>query len=150
MPHYEPWEFVKKLNADELTTPTNIRLLGLIKPSENNADALLFSNKPTCETWLELPASLIESIDHIRNISCGDHQHPYVAVTLKAPSDTNADAVAFSKLYVAARSDNHLRSKRFTPPTALAPHTICEILEFDGELYMCCMTNGKGECGGLV
>ena len=37
----------------------------------------------SCESWVDLPHSLIESIEHLRDGHCGDHHHPIVVITFK-------------------------------------------------------------------
>lgn len=49
----------------------------------DDSQRLLFANGTDCNTWTELPLSMIESIEVRDIVPCRDHTHPVVKLQLK-------------------------------------------------------------------
>lgn len=90
-------EFLKALSEGRLAGDT-IRV-GIAKPDDNDANAILFSEPPTCKNWVKIPVSLIERVTVISNsYPCGDHEHPLVKLQLKRPPADNEFATVLAEL----------------------------------------------------
>ncbi len=57
-------------------------LTAFIKDSELGEDYFQIAVQ-SCENWVDIPHSLIENIEHLRDGRCGDHHHPIVVITFK-------------------------------------------------------------------
>jgi hypothetical protein len=155
MRDYAPAEFVSHLTADELPDPIALSVLGLVKLDGNDATNVLYTSSLSCNDWLPIPISMIDSIQHMRTIACKDHQHPLVKITFNKPEKGRTDVAVFMALLSRAKAS---AARAWTAAGAaqgqrrpqMRMDDACEIMEFDGMAYMCCCQNGKCECGGFV
>ena len=138
---YEPVEFVSGLAANQLGEPVDLTLFGLVKADENERSIVLFSISSACEQWVPIPVSFITSIQHIRNVSCKDHQHPLVRIVLAEPKKEDASAVLFMRLFAQAKAAAAARRKAANG-NPLRMTQGCEIIEFDDVPYACCPGDG--------
>lgn len=90
-------EFVEALRAK--TLKNRIILEGMVKESDDDSQALLFSDGSRCENWIRIPLEMIDNIQFLSMFPCKDHEHPAVLITLSAPSDDNRVATAFAELF---------------------------------------------------
>jgi hypothetical protein len=78
---------VDALNEGEFEHP-GIVLTGMVKPSEQQ-DHVSFAHGG-CDTWVDLPTSLIEQAEHVGSRPCEDHSHPVFRITLRESDDPQA------------------------------------------------------------
>jgi hypothetical protein len=71
---------VEALQSGELDHP-GLVLTGMVKPSEH-PDHVAFA-RGGCDTWADLPTSMIEQAEHVGSRPCEDHSHPVFRITLK-------------------------------------------------------------------
>lgn len=76
MATYSPQEFFQKYQSEIVVEPYTLD--GLIKPG-NGPNTIQFGFVP-CETWIDVPVTLIDTISYITEVPCKDHKHPYVAL----------------------------------------------------------------------
>jgi hypothetical protein len=93
---YIPADFLKAISSGKLQS--SIRIQGMVKVEEKEKNILYFSPQSNCSRWIKIPLQLIENIEHIANITCKDHQHPFVAMTLKRPGEKDTDAKIYAEL----------------------------------------------------
>jgi hypothetical protein len=98
-------EFVRALSSQEglpaLSSASTID--GMVKPSTADVSkAVLFSPGTSCNVWIPVPASVIEKVDLLGKIPCRDHEHDYVRLPLKKPS--NPETAVFADLLQAQGS----------------------------------------------
>jgi hypothetical protein len=149
---YSPTEFLSKLSVNELSDPTEVAIFGLVKVDENSSSVIHFSNSPSCETWLSIPIEIIESIDHLRFITCKEHQHPIVKIKFKHPDQSRQDLVFLLKLLSQMQnsiSRAQIRSRTGNNLSRPEPED-CEIVNIGGLLYICCWEGTTYICGGFV
>ncbi|WP_369780607.1 hypothetical protein [Streptomyces sp. R33] len=161
---YAPSDFVARLANNELTEheagqsveskgAEALEVVGVVKCIEGSSVLIGFSRALGCPRidWIPLPIELLESVTHLRFLSCETVKYPAVRLRFKKPGDRRQDVEFLLGLCTqlkssAARafelSGKPLASRRFDGELTEG----CEILEFDGEVYICC----DGECGGLV
>ena len=147
MRSYEPAEFVSLLASNKLDEPVDLTLFGLVKADENDRSVLLFSISFSCEQWMPIPVALISSIRHIRNVTCKDHQHPFVRIVFAEPKKEDASTVLFMRLFAQAKARARVVAPRMKTFSAnrtqmMMQQPECEILEFDDVPYLCC----GGDC----
>jgi hypothetical protein len=75
------------LSAGEFEHP-GIVLTGMVKPSEQQ-DHVSFA-RGGCDTWVDLPTSMIEQAEHVGSRPCEDHSHPVFRITLSESDDPQA------------------------------------------------------------
>jgi hypothetical protein len=63
----------------------SVDLVGMVKASEKQG--YVGFSKAGCESWIDLPVSMIERAVHRGSVSCRDHSHPLFEISLKEPSD---------------------------------------------------------------
>lgn len=90
---YTPEEFVAKLKTGDVAPP--LWFLGILKPGADDQH-LSFAIGTSCDSWTELPLELIESIEFIDVITCGDHAHPLVRLFVREPQSD--EAMVFARL----------------------------------------------------
>jgi hypothetical protein len=127
---------VDALGAGEFDHPPGVVLTGMVKPSELE-DHVAFA-RGGCETWIDLPTSLIEQAEHVGSRPCKDHAHPVFRITLRESEDPQATLLA---RLLAAGPEPRLRQ---LPPGfgAPAPHRRAAAARFglglhDPCLHMC-------------
>ena len=79
---YTAREFAQALSKGLPDEP--VTLSGMVKAAGADAEAVLFA-AGGCESWARIPLSLIASVVHLGNASCGDHAHPEVEIELVDP-----------------------------------------------------------------
>ena len=146
MRDHNPDDFVVKLSAGELPVPEEVSVFGMVKPIEGSSSVVSFTKSLKCEEWLSLPTEMVESFTHLKNVTCGDHEHPLVKVKFKRLGDLSQDVAFFAVLY--SRMQSSLTRARLDALLAGDDSAAlsCEVLKFDGEAVICC----DGECGGIV
>lgn len=77
---FAPQEFIEKLRRDELTAP--LALTGMVKEAVDPTH-LLFAFGSRCDFWTSIPLDLIEKIELVDRVACGDHTHQLVNLILK-------------------------------------------------------------------
>lgn len=90
---YTPEDFVAQLKSGEIEASTPFALMGMVKEA-GDSQHLLFASGTDCDTWTELPLSMIESIEVRDVVPCRDHTHPVVKLQLKEPGSDEARAFA--------------------------------------------------------
>ena len=75
---------------------------GFAKQKEKDTNSILFS-EGDCTDWIPIPVKMIERVEFIRNMPCKDHEHPFVRLHLKSPTD-NPEAEVFSHLLASSSS----------------------------------------------
>jgi hypothetical protein len=88
-------DFVKALATGALKS--QIVREGMAKLDEKDSKSILFAETLDCTNWVPIPVKMIEKVEFIHNLPCKDHQHPYVRIHFKSPTD-NPEAEAFSRL----------------------------------------------------
>ena len=83
---------VEALRSGELDQPAGVVLSGMVKESEQ-PDHIAFA-RGGCETWIDLPVSLIEQAEHVGQRPCDDHAHPLFRITLRESDDPQAKLLA--------------------------------------------------------
>lgn len=78
------------LSAGEFDQPAaaGVVLTGMVKPSEQPGHVAF--TRGGCDTWVDLPTSLIEEADHVGSRPCDDHSHPVFRITLRESDDPQA------------------------------------------------------------
>ena len=79
---------VDALSSGELDHQPGIVLSGMVKPSEQ-PDHVAFA-RGGCDTWVDLPTSMIEQAEHVGSRPCEDHSHPVFRITLSESEDPQA------------------------------------------------------------
>jgi len=149
MPRYEPAEFRSQLSAGQLVEPTDLTIYGTVNADPEDGEVLLFGISPGCRHWLRIPLSLIVSVTYARNLSCGDHEHPFVRLALARPEPDDAAAFVFMQLFADAQA-----SARSSRPAGKVKEQAdagsdCETFTFDDIPYACCPPasgSGPWEC----
>lgn len=72
---------------------------GMAKPG-HDAKHIAFAPGTRCgaHLWVEIPVAVIDHVEPLFHVPCGDHDHPFVRLFFKAPSASNAEAVVFAEL----------------------------------------------------
>ena len=84
-------EFVSELN--NATFSSSISLTGLAKPSATNSDQqILFTQTTQDDSWICVPAKLLEFVDVLGEAAVGDKQYLVVRLSLQKP--TEADEIS--------------------------------------------------------
>ena len=75
-------DLFKAVNSGETKEATIIS--GLVKPGEDSS-VLMFSPTANCSLWIPIPNEIIQKdgIEFHESVTCKDHTHPYVSITLK-------------------------------------------------------------------
>ena len=152
MRSYDPAEFLSKLSANDLPDPTELTIVGLAKSAEASQSLLSFSLSPLCEKWLAIPLELVDSIEHLRTITCKDHEHPVVRIRFKRAAEGRHDLVFF--LNVLAQLQGFLsrapRPSRATAAKARVFAEPCYIVDTPEGLQVCCYQGDELVCTGMV
>jgi len=70
---------VEALRSGELDQPAGVVLTGMVKESEQ-PEHVAFA-RGGCDTWIDVPTSLIERAEHVGARPCEDHSHPVFRIT---------------------------------------------------------------------
>jgi hypothetical protein len=89
-------EFLKALI--EGTLKPSLFRVGMVKPCDQDAYALMFAEGASCEHWVKIPLDMIESIEHLGDAPCVDHQHPRVRLHLKDAPPESREAAVYASL----------------------------------------------------
>jgi len=79
------------LNSGEFES-SGVELVGMVKPASD--EGLIKFSRAGCESWVDIPTSLIKRAKHIGQQACKDHRHPIFRITLKQPEGSEAQALA--------------------------------------------------------
>jgi hypothetical protein len=70
----------------------SVELVGMVKESD---DELSIAFTPRgCETWVDVPISMIDSAEHVGHRRCDDHSHPIFRITLKEADGDEAKVLS--------------------------------------------------------
>jgi len=153
MPSYAPRQFLDLLSTNSLVEPAVLTVYGPVTSDPDDAQALLFAFSRPCDRWLRVPLSLIASVNYARNVTCGDHEHPFVRLALRRPQPDNAEALVFAQLYAQARSASSTAASTATSQDRSSAAGDCETITFDDVPYACCPpATGQGpwDCSILL
>ena len=89
---FPPADFIAKLRAGDFATDP-LSVTGVVKPSEE-ADGLLFSPGRDCKNWVSVPIKLIDRVETLQIVRCGDHRYPLVNLTFQVPTTEEAGTFA--------------------------------------------------------
>ena len=79
---------VDALSAGEFEHPSGVVLTGMVKQSEQ-PDHIAFA-RGGCDTWIDLPTTMIDQAEHVGSRPCEDHAHPLFRITLAESDDPQA------------------------------------------------------------
>lgn len=96
MKTYTGVDFARALATGTLSS--SLVLTGMVKPSKDASDAILFAPGSSCSQWTEIQVDLIERVEVMSEIECKDHTHPYVRLTLKDLPTENRQANVLASL----------------------------------------------------
>jgi hypothetical protein len=142
MPAYEPREFLDLLSKDSLVEPAVFTVYGPVKADPDDAQSLLLAFSRPCDRWLRVPLSLIVSVNYARDVSCGDHEHPFVRLALRRPHSDNAEALVLAELYAQVRRAPFAATSTVTTQERSSAAGDCETFTFDDVPYACCPPAG--------
>ncbi len=128
-------EFSEKLRHGEVDT--SVRLTGLAKLPEDSSTHLMFAIGSRCANWTTLPLDVIESVEMVEVVQCGDHTHPLVTLTFKTPETSEGSAFA-ALLNAAVKQRTVARARQVT-------HGLTSICVHGGRLG-----EGKGSGGDVT
>jgi len=78
----------------------------MVKAADDDAQAIDFSPTSSCEAWIRVPLTLIESVEHIGTARCKDHKHNEVIITFKTP--TSDEGRVFGALLQAQPTESQI------------------------------------------
>jgi hypothetical protein len=79
---------VDALSAGEFEQPSGVVLTGMVKQSEQ-PDHIAFA-RGGCDSWIDLPTTMIEQAEHVGSRPCEEHAHPIFRITLAESDDPQA------------------------------------------------------------
>jgi hypothetical protein len=110
------------LGAGDFDQPAagGVVLTGMVKPSDQPGHVSFA--RGGCDTWVELPTSLIEQADHVGVRPCDDHSHPVFRITLRESDDPHARLLG-QLLATQPRPGAHapIPGRRVPPPHRFSP-----------------------------
>jgi hypothetical protein len=131
MRSYDPAQFLSKLSVDELPEPTELTIVGLAKSEGTSPSLLYFSLSPSCEKWITIPTEIVESIEHVKTITCRDHKHPVVRIRFKRVEEGQHDLAFFMNCRPSCRASFYalrvLAGRRQARPRHLPSHATSSI-----------------------
>ncbi|MGH7211711.1 MAG: hypothetical protein ACREF1_09650, partial [Acetobacteraceae bacterium] len=71
--------------ANNTFATSSVDLVGMVKASDKKG-CISFS-RAGCESWIDLPATMVERALYRGNARCREHSHPLFEITLKEPSN---------------------------------------------------------------
>lgn len=66
-------------------TRSQAAITGMVKPAEKKGH--IGFARGGCDSWVDLPADVIEEAEQIGQRACREHSHPIMRITLKEPED---------------------------------------------------------------
>ena len=94
-------EFVNALISREGFSKDVLSLVGMAKPHDGgDAHSFMFTPGMACGPWVEIPAEIVEKVEHLEKAPCGNHDHEKVQVYFKNPP--SRDGIAFAELLKAS------------------------------------------------
>jgi hypothetical protein len=87
---YSPEEFAAKLKSGKFDVPP-LAITGMMKSS--NKDGCLSFTRGGCDSWVDVPYTLIEKVEQLGWATCKDHAHPRVRIYLNSPHDADQEAL---------------------------------------------------------
>ena len=112
MQTHSPEEFLSRLSSGQLSQPIPLSVVGMVKAGDI-AGSLEFTTAG-CEKWLSLPIGAVESLTHIRDVPCKEHQHPLAVVKFKPVSELSTDVAFFVGLSMQLQDAARRASSRAT------------------------------------
>ena len=98
-----------------------IEMTGMVKPSSTSG-YIAFA-RGNCDTWVDLPVSLIAEAEQLGRRPCKDHIHPVFRIRLDEPTDATAKVLA-SLLSISSEGPGSFLPEpafsRQAPPTGLS------------------------------
>jgi hypothetical protein len=79
------------LKSDALEQ-SEVELTGMVKASEK--EGYIAFARGGCDTWVDMPTSMIEQAERIGQKKCKDHSHPQFTITLKTAATPEASVFA--------------------------------------------------------
>ena len=70
----------------------SVELVGMVKESDDES-SIAFTPRG-CETWVDVPISMIDSAEHVGHRRCDDHSHPVFRITLKEAEGDEAKVLS--------------------------------------------------------
>ena len=89
-------ELFESLETDTFGASLGASLVGMVKKSAKAKRSIEFSLGMQCAVWVTIPVDLIDQVRVLRIVTCKDHTHPLVELSLKAPA--NPEAKLFASL----------------------------------------------------
>lgn len=80
-------DFLEKLNTNNLKP--GLAVVGIVKKAENKAE-VMFASKNDFSHWMEIPVSMIGSVNVLKNISWEGNNFTLVKLHLNKPTDAEA------------------------------------------------------------
>jgi hypothetical protein len=95
---------LQALEKGELTLPVaaGTTLVGMVKRSDQ--PGCLSFTPAGCDTWVDMPTSMIEKAVHLGERRCKDHSHAVVRITVKQPADAEGQLLAKLLMALSPRS----------------------------------------------
>lgn len=154
MQKFTPSEFLSKLAKDDFAEPaTAVAIGGLVKASSSNEREIDFSANLSCTSWVAIPVEIVESITQLQMVTCKDHKHPLVNLTLKTGTSPETRAL----VGIVAALQNQLSFLARRAPARKRPMSInnnnveCELVSTDQGLFLCCLGgSGEVECTDVL
>jgi len=124
MVSYSAEDFVGALTSDEglpQPTPPTLPVIqtGMVDPEGSSSEEIRFAPGMQCTNWTNVPVSLIDTVDHLSNQRCGQHEYPYVRIRLKSPTELTDEARAIADIL----QQPGIMPRPMTPPTRPVPTT---------------------------
>ena len=81
------------LKAGTLEKPQgSVELVGMVKESDDDS-SIAFTPRG-CDTWVDIPISMIERAEHVGHRRCDDHSHAVFRIVLKEAKDKQAKVLS--------------------------------------------------------
>lgn len=100
---YSPQEFLASLTDGRLAS--TLILTGMINEEETTEQYASFAVGTSCVNWRKIPTGAIESIQSLGFVTCGDHNHPLVNISLKEPQ--SEEALLFASFATDMKGEAH-------------------------------------------
>lgn len=157
MTRFSPQEFVEKLATGSLPDGNPAMTVGgIVKANDADPSTLLFSTDLSCESWIPVPLSLIQTVEQIRTVNCKDHKHPLVKIAFTPPSPDQRDINALLMIMAGLQSQLSWfhRNAKSGSPWASTFASDCAVVSASEGLTKCCTQTIDGRlevvCTGMV